>query len=235
MRVARMTAMTIALAAAAPLLTAPSAKADQSECMEDLGQVSNKYQPVMQHLDGKDRRGVSSMKSAAVYLASVDRDDACDEIVEALNDLMTERESGLVTQGVLKPADERARQARLDQAASTIGQQRVLRARDLIGVDVRNLQDEDLGDVEDVIVNPADGTASHLLVKTGGFLGIGEDLVAVPVSKVGFTDAMDVVLINMSKDAFEKAPKITEKQINSPDQTAWRQENQAYFDQNAQK
>lgn len=235
MRMARMTTMTIAVAAAAPLLTAPSAKADQSECMEELGQVTNKYQPVMQHLDGKDRRGVSSMKSAAVYLARVDRDDACEEIVEALNDLMTERESGLVSQGVLQPADERARQERLDKAASTIGQQQVLSARDLFGVDVRNLQDEDLGDVQDVIVNPADGTASHLLVETGGFLGMGEDFVAVPVGKVGFTDAMDVVLINMPEDAFENAPKITEDQINSLDQTEWRQETQSYFDQNTPK
>ncbi|MBK8906418.1 MAG: PRC-barrel domain-containing protein [Rhodospirillales bacterium] len=227
--------MTIAVAAAAPLLTAPSVKADQSECMKDLGQVTDKYQPVMQHLDSKDRRGVSSMKSAAVYLASVDRDDACEEVVEALNDLMTERESGLVTQGVLQPADERARQQRLEQAASKIGQHQALRARDVIGADVRNLQDEDLGDVEDVIVNPADGTASHLLVATGGFLGMGEDIVAVPVGKVGFTDAMDVVLVNMPEDAFEKAPKITEENINSPDQAAWRQETQSYFDQNTPK
>jgi len=228
MRVAYVMATMITLGAVAPV-AAQGANETQSKCLRDLTDVESKFQPVREHLQGNARRGVATLKSAAVYLSNTGKEDACEDVVEAIGEVFSSRESELVSAGVLRPRDERVRLERLKQAGSKIGKLGTLRARDLIGTEVRNLQDDDLGDVEDIIVNPSDGTASHLLVSVGGFLGVGEDFVAVPSDSIGFTDAMDVVVLKISKNVFENAPKVTQLQLDSATQDNWRNKADDYF------
>src|SRR5688500_12772578 len=53
-----------------------------------------------------------------------------------------------------------------------------LRASDIIGMDVRNTANEDLGEIADVVID--DGkTIRAIVLDVGGFLGIGERRVAV--------------------------------------------------------
>ncbi|HET8702101.1 MAG TPA: PRC-barrel domain-containing protein, partial [Nitrococcus sp.] len=59
------------------------------------------------------------------------------------------------------------------------GQQ--LLASKLIGSSVTNLQNENLGHVEDLILNQ-NGQATGLVISVGGFLGLGAKHVAIPLS-----------------------------------------------------
>lgn len=64
-----------------------------------------------------------------------------------------------------------------------------------------------IGEVEDVLVSN-DGKVTALLVSVGGFLGIGEKVVAVafPSVKQSLKDGKSYLTMNASKDALKTAP-----------------------------
>jgi sporulation protein YlmC with PRC-barrel domain len=57
------------------------------------------------------------------------------------------------------------------------------RASKLAGVNVYNESNEKIGDVNDVILDKS-GKAENVILGVGGFLGMGEHLVAVPFDKL---------------------------------------------------
>src|ERR1017187_6880347 len=54
------------------------------------------------------------------------------------------------------------------------------KASDIIGMTVKNLQDEKLGKVEDLALDVQSGRIVQVILSSGGFLGVGNTLMAVP-------------------------------------------------------
>ena len=50
----------------------------------------------------------------------------------------------------------------------------------LMGNDVYNHKDEDLGDIKEIMLDMRTGRVSYAVLSFGGFLGMGEKLFAVP-------------------------------------------------------
>ena len=61
------------------------------------------------------------------------------------------------------------------------------RASKLIGVDVYNNQNEKLGEISELIMN-SNGQIAGAVIGVGGFLGMGERDVMVPLSQLRFTN-----------------------------------------------
>ena len=61
------------------------------------------------------------------------------------------------------------------------------RASKLMGLNVYNEQNEKLGDINELIVGK-DGKINAVVIGVGGFLGMGEHLVAVPYEKLKFVN-----------------------------------------------
>ena len=57
-------------------------------------------------------------------------------------------------------------------------------ASKIIGMKVKNTQGKEVGEIAQLIVNPADGQVTHAVLSQGGVLGIGEQKVALPWSDV---------------------------------------------------
>jgi sporulation protein YlmC with PRC-barrel domain len=68
-------------------------------------------------------------------------------------------------------------------AATTVHREGEWRASKLVGVNVYNEANEKIGDINDVILDKS-GKASNVIIGVGGFLGMGEHLVAVPFEKL---------------------------------------------------
>jgi sporulation protein YlmC with PRC-barrel domain len=49
-----------------------------------------------------------------------------------------------------------------------------------LGAPVFNQRNDHLGEIEDLVIDPANGRISHAVVEVGGILGIGEKKVLVP-------------------------------------------------------
>ncbi|MGH8588305.1 MAG: PRC-barrel domain-containing protein, partial [Gammaproteobacteria bacterium] len=54
------------------------------------------------------------------------------------------------------------------------------RAKAVIGMDVKNSQGEALGKIHDLVLNFDDGDIAYVVISSGGLLGIGDTLHAVP-------------------------------------------------------
>ena len=77
--------------------------------------------------------------------------------------------------------------------------------KQILGKDVYNDAGEKIGDINDLIVAP-NRAVSYAIVGVGGFLGVGEHNVAVPVSKLK-QQMGKIVLSGATKDALKAAPK----------------------------
>lgn len=85
------------------------------------------------------------------------------------------------------------------------------RATELKGADVKNAAGEDLGDIQEIAID-ANGRVSYVTLSVGGFLGIGDRLVAVPFDSLKFSrsgDKSDKKLITLAttKEQLERAPE----------------------------
>src|SRR5215468_11693070 len=61
------------------------------------------------------------------------------------------------------------------------------RASKLVGLSVYNEKNESVGSINDMLTDK-NGKIVAVVIGVGGFLGVGEHLVAVPFEKVKFTD-----------------------------------------------
>lgn len=77
-----------------------------------------------------------------------------------------------------------------------------------MGTTVRNAANENIGDVNDVLIDPS-GKVTAVVLGVGGFLGIGERLVAVNFSDVKMTEDGNTIAItvNATKDSLSAAPQ----------------------------
>jgi sporulation protein YlmC with PRC-barrel domain len=82
------------------------------------------------------------------------------------------------------------------------------RASHLIGMSVKNPRNEDLGGIKDIVLNLPAGTISYLVVGVGGFLGIGEKLLAIPPEAFAIPqdqEREERLVLNASRESMEKA------------------------------
>lgn len=78
-----------------------------------------------------------------------------------------------------------------------------------ISKSVYNPGNENLGDINDVVINK-DGKVDAVVIGVGGFLGLGEKNVAVPVDKITATTDSDgrvKLALNATKEQLEAAPE----------------------------
>jgi sporulation protein YlmC with PRC-barrel domain len=80
------------------------------------------------------------------------------------------------------------------------------RASRLIGAEVKNEQGERIGEIEDMVVSP-DGKVTMAVIEVGGFLGIGDRRVAIPMQQFSSLAADNVVLPGATKTALRKLPE----------------------------
>ena len=80
------------------------------------------------------------------------------------------------------------------------------KASKLMGTPVNNLQDEKLGKVENLLVDLPAGRIVAVIVSSGGFLGMGDELSAVPPTALRFTADRDTLQLDASKEMLASAP-----------------------------
>ena len=84
---------------------------------------------------------------------------------------------------------------------------------DIRGRDVKDVGGEDLGKVDDLLVDTAEEKVRFLVVGSGGFLGLGEQKSYIPVDAV--TDVTErEVRIDQSREKLRSAPAYDPELIN---------------------
>jgi sporulation protein YlmC with PRC-barrel domain len=207
----------------------PAAAQSDAECLNDFAAVESKHLGVLEHMGSFELRGLSTLRNAARVLATNDQEEACEELVEAVSEILAGRREELVDAGLMVEVGEEDRMAQL-QSASRIEDLAVpLRAGDLIGKALRNMRDEYLGEISDVVFDPEGRQMTHALVEVGGFLGLGEEIVAVPLSALRVSDNLNTFILDMGEERFAEAPRLESTQLQKVDDRDWREQNDLYY------
>jgi sporulation protein YlmC with PRC-barrel domain len=82
----------------------------------------------------------------------------------------------------------------------------IVPAKKVIGSSVVNANYEDLGKVEDLVLDAAGGRIVYAVLSFGGFLGMGDKYFAIPWNKLQFNLPEGRVVLNVDKQLLEKAP-----------------------------
>lgn len=86
------------------------------------------------------------------------------------------------------------------------------------GSSIKNLQNQNIGTIKDLVVNPDTGRVRFAVLSVGGFLGLGDTEVVVPWGAIGLEknkpgEAPSYV-IDATKDKLENAPKFDASKMN---------------------
>jgi sporulation protein YlmC with PRC-barrel domain len=95
----------------------------------------------------------------------------------------------------------------------------VIRANQIAGMKVVNASGEDLGKIEDVVVDIGTGHVRYAAISFGGFLGVGDKLFAIPFKALKLRhnagDKTHHFELNVTKETLERAQGFDKK--NWPD------------------
>jgi sporulation protein YlmC with PRC-barrel domain len=99
----------------------------------------------------------------------------------------------------------------------------------LIGNDVYNFEDEDIGDIKEIMLDVASGNIAYAVLSFGSFLGLGEKLFAVPWSALKLDTENKRFQLNITKERLQNAPGFDKDDWpNLADQT-WANDIHSYY------
>ncbi|MGP1394500.1 MAG: PRC-barrel domain-containing protein [Inquilinaceae bacterium] len=184
--------------------------ADQSTCEEIVAEIDTELSA---NVEANRTAGVAAGAGAAATAGSTDAgttlatgaEQAVDATVETAEDLAEDtvdvanealETAEQATEDAVEPVAE-AEMAELGDGTLTAEQIETLRGQDVI-----NLQGEALGDVEEIVALKESG-AVHLVVSVGGFLGIGDKDVAIPLERFRMASGERLILPDMTEEELE--------------------------------
>ncbi|NIR37748.1 MAG: PRC-barrel domain containing protein, partial [Actinobacteria bacterium] len=81
---------------------------------------------------------------------------------------------------------------------------RIVTADDLIGHEITTPDGRELGEIEDVIIDMADGAVAYVVMSRGGVMGLGEKYFAVPWHRLRVEEDRSI-LLDVEPDVFDEA------------------------------
>jgi sporulation protein YlmC with PRC-barrel domain len=100
-------------------------------------------------------------------------------------------------------------------------QPKVMSASTLTGDNVVNMQNEDLGKIEHIMLDLASGRVAYAVLSFGGFLGMGGKLFAIPWSSLSVDTENKQLVLNVDKKLLDNAPGFDEEQWPNMADRTW--------------
>lgn len=88
----------------------------------------------------------------------------------------------------------------------TMTRRRTLSMSTLMDEPVRNMQGQDVGEIEDYMIDLERGCVEYAVLSFGGFLGIGEKLFAIPWDSMRLDTESRAWVLDVSKERLQDAP-----------------------------
>ena len=83
---------------------------------------------------------------------------------------------------------------------------RIVSAGSISGDSVRNLSGDNLGNVQEIMLDVNEGSIAYAVLSFGGFLGMGDKLFAVPWKALTLVQEEEYFLLDVDKQVLEDAP-----------------------------
>jgi sporulation protein YlmC with PRC-barrel domain len=107
-----------------------------------------------------------------------------------------------------------------------------LSASTLNGTDVVNSNGENLGNIEDIMIDFNEGRIAYVVLSFGGFLGIGDKFFAVPMEAMTLDTENEQVIFDVDKDRLKNAPGFNKDNWPLTPNQEWYDTVYSYYDIN---
>jgi hypothetical protein len=178
-------------------------------------------------------RGEMRTLVRAAYVLAMNGDQkTCQTVLDSAKSLSQQRGEQMRADNARQADLNTWRTQQLATAVPVSSLNSSVRLDQVTGADVRNRQDQDLGDIEDVVLNKQ-GQIEYVLISRGGFLGIGEELVPVRWNDLSVTPSpyRDTFVLNVPENALSNAPTVSEDEMNQVGSADWSQEVDQFWKQ----
>jgi len=203
------------IACTALMLTATPALADCEDSFKNLQELTANAA-----LSSEVRRDMNDLRSAARTLSRYDKGDACEEVIESIEEIVKSR----------KEAHERQMQKERFSNATPVGQLNgLVRVDDIKGKDVHDPTGKEIGVIEAVTIDSDKGGIAYVVLSHGGFLGIGEKLTPIPWSELRMTDKRDALVLPLSESKLKNAPSFDDDNWPTMTDPTWRAKIDSYY------
>ncbi|WP_262337352.1 PRC-barrel domain-containing protein [Legionella genomosp. 1] len=82
----------------------------------------------------------------------------------------------------------------------------VVKASEVTGVKVKNLNNDNLGEINEIVLDKISGSVNYLVLDSGGMLGFGNKFFAMPWKLFSYDEEDDCFVLNLDKEILENAP-----------------------------
>jgi sporulation protein YlmC with PRC-barrel domain len=100
---------------------------------------------------------------------------------------------------------------------------RIVSAGSVTGDSVRNLSGDDLGKVQEIMLDVNKGSIAYAVISFGGFLGMGDKLFAVPWKSLTLVQDEEHFILDVDKEVLENAPGFDKDNWPDFSDTTWGQ------------
>jgi sporulation protein YlmC with PRC-barrel domain len=162
-------------------------------------------------------QALRTLFGAAQILAQAGREEPCRVVLAEAERGYDGFVAQLRAAGV-QPAEIRSwRQKQLLLARPVAQSGQALPADAIEGTDVRSPRDEYLGQIADVVIDPASGETAWAVISRGGFLGLRRDHVAVPWQALRVTPGLDTFVLDATRRQIDGAPRVDRASLATPE------------------
>lgn len=181
-------------------------------------------------LEGTPRQKLRIWWDAA-YLYALNGDEpSCQRVLASMRKLYQDHQKLTGNEPDDSNVKTAWRRAHLARAKPVAAMDHLMRAKILIGAEIRNLKDQGLGKIEDIVLDPDKRGIRYVLVSRGGFLGIGETWVATRWSDLRATEDHQLYVLDVAPKALDDAPRVERQTFAKTADPEWQRSLDQYWD-----
>lgn len=109
------------------------------------------------------------------------------------------------------------------------GHTAAIRAKKVIGTNVKDTAGKKIGEVEDVVLDKLSNNIMFAIVSFGGFLGVGEKYHPVPWAALNYDEKAGAYVVNFTKEQLQGAPADSIEELTKNDGLAYRDRAYDYY------
>lgn len=105
----------------------------------------------------------------------------------------------------------------------------VVKSENIIDVEVKNTAKEDLGKIEEIVIDKRSGNVCYLVLSFGGILGMGDKLFAIPWNAINYDKKEECFILNADKERLKNAPGFDKNNWPNMADEQWAQSIRNYY------
>jgi sporulation protein YlmC with PRC-barrel domain len=113
--------------------------------------------------------------------------------------------------------------------ATASGHTNAIRAKKVIGTDVKDPAGKSIGKVEDILLEKQSNNIVYAVVGFGGFLGMGEKYHPLPWQVLNYDEGQGAYVVNLTKEQLQAAPADSIEALTQNDGMGYRDRVYDYY------